>query len=248
MGHKVHPKVFRLNTVFTWDSKWFARGRQFVTQLQEDVELRAFLRKALKDSGLNEIAIERTPKHVNITLRAAKPGVIIGRQGAGIEDLKKKLMLEFYRGRRVVLNLNVQEVANPALAASVVGQQIAQELEKRMPFRRSMKMAIERVMKAGAKGVKFTVSGRLNGAEIARTETLSQGSIPLHNLRADIDFARERANTMYGVIGIKVWIYRGDVFDGEQRTEPAAQSAEGGRERRDDRRGGRRPAPGQFRK
>lgn len=248
MGHKVHPKVFRLNTVFTWDSKWFARGRQFVTQLQEDVELRVFLRKALKDSGLNEIAIERTPKHVNITLRAAKPGVIIGRQGAGIEDLKKKLMLEFYRGRRVTLNLNVQEVANPALAASVVGQQIAQELEKRMPFRRSMKMAIERVMKAGAKGVKFTVSGRLNGAEIARTETLSQGSIPLHNLRADIDFARERANTVYGVIGIKVWIYRGDVFDGEQRTEPAAQSAEGGRERRDDRRGGRRPGANQFRK
>lgn len=245
MGHKVHPKVFRLNTVFTWDSKWFARGRQFVKQLQEDTELRVFLRKALKDAGLNDIGIERTPKHVTITLRAAKPGVVIGRQGAGIEDLKKKLMLNFYRGRRVTLNLNVQEIANPSLAASVVGQQIAQELEKRMPFRRSMKMTIERVMKSGAKGVKLTVSGRLNGSEIARTETLSQGSIPLHNLRADIDFARERANTVYGVIGVKVWIYRGDVFEGEERTEPAAQSAEhGGRDRQNDRRGGRRSAPG----
>lgn len=249
MGHKVHPKVFRLNTVFTWDSKWFARGRQFVTQLQEDVELRTFLRKALKDSGLNDIAIERTPKHVTITLRAAKPGVIIGRQGAGIEDLKKKLMLTFYRGRRVTLHLNVQEVPNPSLASSVVGQQIAQELERRMPFRRSMKMAIERVMKSGAKGVKITVSGRLNGAEIARTETLSQGSIPLHNLRADIDFARERANTVYGVIGIKVWIYRGDVFEGEQRAESFAQSAEhGGRDRQGDRRGGRRAGGSPFRK
>lgn len=226
MGHKVHPKVFRLNTVFTWDSKWFARGRQFVAQLQEDVELRMFLRKELKSAGLNDISIERTPKHVTVTLRAAKPGVIIGRQGAGIEELKKKLSVLFYSGRRVTLNLNVQEVANAALAASVVGQQIAQELEKRMPFRRSMKMAIERVMKAGAKGVKITVSGRLNGAEIARTETLSQGSIPLHNLRADIDFARERANTLYGVIGIKMWIYRGDVFGNAARTDATQQSAE----------------------
>ncbi len=242
MGHKVHPKVFRLNTVFTWDSKWFARGRQFVAQLQEDVEIRTFLRAAIKDAGLNDIAIERTPKQVVITLRAAKPGVIIGRQGAGIEDLKKRLLAKFYRGRRVTLNVNVQEIANPSLAASVVGQQIAQELEKRMPFRRSMKMAIERVMKAGAKGVKITVSGRLNGAEIARTETLSQGSIPLHNLRADIDFARERANTVYGVIGIKMWIYRGDVFGTDhQRAEMIAPPTSERDHRSGDRRGGRRP-------
>ena len=239
MGHKVHPKVFRLNTVFTWDSKWFARGKQFIAQLQEDVELRDFLRKALKDSGLNDIAIERTPKHVTITLTAAKPGFIIGRQGAGIEDLKKKIMLQFYRGRRVTLNLNVHEIANPSLSAQVVGQQIAQDIEKRMPFRRSMKMSIERVMKSGGKGVKLTLSGRLNGAEIARTETLSQGSIPLHNLRADIDFARIRANTVYGVIGVKVWIYRGDVFEGEKRQEVSAEPAP--RQRDNRRPGGRRP-------
>lgn len=213
MGHKVNPKVFRLSTIFTWDSKWFARGGQFVNQLKEDTGLRTFLRKTLKDSGLAETIIERTPKHVTITMKAAKPGVIIGRQGAGIEELKKKILKNFYRGRRVTLNLNVSEVSEPNLNAEIIGQQIASDIERRLPFRRSMKMAIERVMKSGAKGIRLTVSGRLNGAEIARTETLSQGSVPLHNLRADINFARVRANTVYGVIGIKVWIYRGDVFE-----------------------------------
>ncbi len=225
MGHKVHPKAFRLNTVYTWDSKWFARGPQFVAQLEEDVELREFFRKTLKEAGINEVGIERTPKQLTITIHAAKPGVVIGRSGAGIEDLKKKIMKTFYRGRRVTLNLNVQEVPRPSMASQIVGEQIAQDIERRLPFRRSMKMAIERVMKAGAKGIKLTLSGRLNGSEIARTETLAQGSIPLHNLRADIDFARVRANTVYGVIGIKIWIYKGDVFEkGAQPVE--AQSAE----------------------
>jgi small subunit ribosomal protein S3 len=230
MGHKVHPKVFRLATIYTWDSKWFARGKHFVSQLQEDVELREFFRKELKDAGLNDVGIERTPKQLTITIHAAKPGFVIGRSGAGIEDLKKKILKTFYRGRRVTLNINVQELSRPNLASEIIGQQIAQDIERRLPFRRSMKMAIERVMKANAKGVKLTLSGRLNGAEIARTETIAQGSIPLHNLRADIDFARVRANTVYGVIGIKVWIYRGDVFEGEVKTE--AQSAEGSSERR----------------
>jgi small subunit ribosomal protein S3 len=244
MGHKVHPKVFRLSTIYTWDSKWFARGKNFVSQLQEDVEIREYLRKALKEAGINDINIERTPKQLTITVHAAKPGYVIGRSGAGIEDLKKKILKTFYRGRRVTLNINVQEISRPSLASEIIGQQIAQDIERRLPFRRSMKMAIERVMKAGAKGVKMTLSGRLNGAEIARTETLSQGSIPLHNLRADIDFARVRANTVYGVIGIKVWIYRGDVFEGEAR--PDMQSAEsenkGGRGGRDSR--GRAPSRG----
>ncbi|MBP9827621.1 30S ribosomal protein S3 [Patescibacteria group bacterium] len=213
MGHKVHPKVFRLSTIYTWDSKWFARGKQFVSQLQEDVELREFLRIALKDAGVSEINVERTPKNVTITIHAAKPGFVIGRAGAGIEELKKKIMKRFYSGRRVTLNINVQEIARPMLSAEVVGQQIAQEIERRMPFRRSMKMAIERVMKGGGRGVKLTLSGRLNGAEIARTETIANGSIPLHNLRADVDFARVRATTLQGVVGVKVWIYRGDVFD-----------------------------------
>lgn len=225
MGHKVNPKVFRLSTIYTWDSKWFARGKQFVASLKEDVNIREYLRKALRDVGLDSIGIDRTPKRVTVTIRAAKPGVIIGRAGAGIEDLKKKMVKEFYRGQRVTLNINVEEVTRPALSAQIVGEQIGKEIEQRLPFRRSMKMAIERVMKGGARGVKLTLSGRLNGSEIARTETIAQGSIPLHNLRADIDFARIRANTIFGVIGVKVWIYRGDVFTAAApaQTESAEQ-------------------------
>jgi small subunit ribosomal protein S3 len=225
MGHKVNPKVFRLSTIYSWDSKWFSRGKQFVSSLREDVSIREFIRKSLRDVGLDAIVIDRTPKRLTITIRAAKPGVIIGRAGAGIEELKKKIMREFYRGQRVTLNITVEEVTRPALSAQITGEQIARDIEQRLPFRRSMKMAIERVLKGGARGVKLTLSGRLNGAEIARTETIAQGSIPLHNLRADIDFARVRANTMFGVIGIKVWIYRGDVFHAEAPVI-SAESAE----------------------
>lgn len=226
MGHKVNPKVFRLSTIYTWDSKWFARGKQFVSSLREDVNIREYLRKALRDVGLDSIGIDRTPKRVTITIRAAKPGVIIGRAGAGIEELKKKLSKEFYRGQRVTLNINVEEVTRPTMSAQIIGDQIAREIEQRLPFRRSMKMAIERVMKGGAKGVKLTLSGRLNGSEIARTETIANGSIPLHNLRADIDFARVRANTIFGVIGVKVWIYRGDVFNAPAEAQAQTESAE----------------------
>jgi small subunit ribosomal protein S3 len=182
--------------------------------------------KELKGAGIADVVIERTPKHVSIFIHAGKPGVIIGRQGAGIEELKKKVLTTFFRGRRVTLHLNVAEVGNPSLNAKLVGEQIASDIEKRLPFRRSMKSSIERVMKSGAKGVKITLSGRLNGAEIARTETLSQGSVPLHNLRADIDFARVRANTVFGVIGIKMWIYKGDVFESASQGEAAETDAE----------------------
>lgn len=234
MGNKVHPKAFRLSTIYGWESKWFASGKNYVTALSEDVRIRDFLRKQLRDAGVDKIEIERTPKHVTVAVYAAKPGFVIGRAGAGIEELKKKIVSNFFRGRRVTLAINVHEIARPALSAEVVGQGIARELEQRMPFRRSMKMAIERVMKGGAKGVKMTLAGRLNGAEIARTETLSQGSIPLHNLRADIDFARVRATTLQGVIGIKVWIYRGEVFGGEVKIEEAP---------REERRAPRGPRP-----
>ncbi len=213
MGRKIHPKLFRLSTIYKWDSKWFAPRRRYVGALQEDVNLRRFLKRELKDASVEKVSIDRNANNINVTIFSAKPGFIIGRAGAGIEELKKKIAKKFYRGRRIVVNINIQEVANSALSARIVGQQVALEIEKRLPFRRSMKMAIERVMKAGAKGVKIQVAGRLNGAEIARTERISDGSIPLHNLRADIDFARVPANTIYGVIGIKVWIYKGEVFD-----------------------------------
>ena len=216
MGQKIHPKLFRLQTIYKWESKWFAPRKNYVSFLEEDVNLRSFLKKQLKDASVDRIAINRNANDVTITIHSAKPGFIIGRSGSGIEELKKELKKQFYRGTRTNISINVQEISQPALSAAITGQQVAQEIEKRMPFRRSMKMAMERVMKAGAKGVKITVGGRLNGADIARTETVSQGSIPLHNLRADVDFARIRANTIWGVIGVKVWIYRGEVFEGQE--------------------------------
>ncbi len=220
MGQKINPKLFRLATIFDWDSKWFASGQKYIDSLKEDVGLRAFIEKELKDASVDRVLIDRNANNINITIYSAKPGFIIGRAGAGIEELKRKIMKRFYRGRRIVINLNIKEVSQPALSSKIVGQQIAQEIEKRLPFRRSMKMAIERVMKAGAKGVKVTVGGRLNGAEISRSETISDGSIPLHTLRANIDFARIRANTIYGVIGVRVWIYKGEVFEKKEEKKP----------------------------
>lgn len=215
MGTKIHPKVFRLATIYSWDSKWFAKQKDYIPFLKADVQLREFLMTTLRDASVDSIIIDRNANQINVTIHSAKPGFIIGRQGAGIEDLKKKIMQKFYRGKRVQINLNIQEVSQPSLSARITGLQIATEIEKRLPFRRSMKMAAERVMKSGAKGVKITISGRLNGAEIARSETISKGSIPLHNLRADINFARIEARTIYGRIGIKVWIYRDEVFNKE---------------------------------
>jgi len=219
MGKKVNPIALRLGGVRTWNAIWFAQ-KTFKAFLQEDVRMRVFLKKALKEALVDHIDIERARQNITVTIHTAKPGVVIGRAGAGIEDLTKKLKAEFFRGRRVNLSLNVKEVMHPSLSAQVIGQQIAADIEKRMPFRRVMKMSMERVMKSGALGVKVTLSGRLNGAEIARTETLAIGKIPLHNLRADIDFAPVTAYTIYGTIGIKVWIYRGEVF--EKKEEKAA--------------------------
>jgi len=218
MGTKVNPHVYRLATVHTSDAKWFARGEKFKKFLQEDVKVRAFLMGKLKEAAVDHIEFERTNQNLNIIVHTAKPGVVIGRAGAGAEDLKKAIKNEFYRGRRVAVNLNVVEVGKPNLSAAIVAQAIAADLEKRMPFRRVMKMAIERVLKAGGEGVRVKVGGRLNGAEIARTEMLASGKIPLQTLRADIDFARATAFTIFGAIGVKVWIYRGEVFE-EKKVE-----------------------------
>lgn len=212
MGHKVHPKIFRLAIMRNWDARWFTR-EHFTSFLQEDVKIRSFLLKELKEAFVNHVEIERTRQSLTITIYAAKPGFIIGRAGAGIEELKKKMKIRFFRGKRISFQLNVKEIQQPSLFARIVAQQMAFDLEKRLPFRRSMKQTIERVMKTGALGVKVAVAGRLNGAEIARTERLSQGKIPMHNLRSDIDFARVTASTTYGAIGIKVWINRGEIFE-----------------------------------
>ncbi len=218
MGKKTHPVAFRLAVNRGHHAHWFA-DKDFQSFLRDDVRVRAFLLKELREALVDRVMIERSRQILSITIHAAKPGIVIGRAGAGIEELKKKLKKNFFQGRRTTINLNVKELEKPALSSRVTALQIATDIEKRMPFRRIMKMAIERAMKGGAEGIKMTLSGRLNGAEIARTETLAQGKIPLHNLRADIDFASLPARTIYGAIGVKVWINRGEVFEEKKVTE-----------------------------
>ncbi len=213
MGHKVHPKSFRLGTTITWPSRWFARDEAYRKLLRQDLEIRDFLKKRLMDGQVSEITIERSRGTMSVTIHSGKPGFVIGRSAAGIEDIRKKLIGEFFRGKKVALRLDVVEVPKANLNARIVAEQVAQELERRMPFRRVLKMSIERVKKSGALGVKIAVSGRLNGAEIARREWLGWGKIPLTSLRADIDYAQVTARTMAGAIGVKTWIYRGDVFE-----------------------------------
>jgi len=226
MGHKVHPRIFRIGTLYQWNSRWFSR-RDFASFLRQDMEIKKFLKKELKEAAVSQVDIERSPSTTTIIIYSAKPGVIIGRGGQGIEELKKKVRRECLKNTKATLNINIKEITDPNLHAELIVQQIAVDIEKRLPFRRAMKQAIGRVEKSNAKGVKIQVSGRLNGAEIARQEKLTSGSLPLHTLRADIDYARGVARTTYGAIGIKVWIYRGEVFqkNAEKEKEKAPATA-----------------------
>ena len=233
MGHKVNPKSFRIGTTTTWPSRWFARDAAYRSQLKQDLEIRDFFKAALKEAAVNAILIDRQRGSLSITISTAKPGVVIGRGGAGIEDLKKKFLRKFFSGKKTQFQLNISEVAKPTLESAIVVQQVIQDLERRMPFRRVLKMAIERVKKAGALGVKIAVSGRLNGAEIARREWLGWGKIPLTNLRADIDYTQDFAMTMAGTVGVKVWIYRGDIFEQDRLSQ--YQPTTPTRDRRNDR-------------
>ena len=217
MGHKVNPKIFRMGVIRTWQSRWFASGQKFIQNIQEDLRTRRFLTKELREAGIDRIETERSARKINVNIFTAKPGIVIGRGGSGVEVLKKKIHDKFLKKYKLnEINLNVTEIDRPNLSAQVVMQSMTLELEKRMPFRRVMKQAIGRVERAGALGIKIIVGGRLNGAEIARTEMLSSGKVPLHTLRADIDYARGFARTTYGAIGVKVWIYRGEVFKKEE--------------------------------
>lgn len=230
MGQKVHPKIFRLNINKTWDSKWFAGKQDFASYLKQDVGIRKFIFTKLKDAGVARVEIERAANAVTVNVFAAKPGIVIGRGGQGAEDLKKQvhnnfLKDAFSRKRNIKsLNINILEVERAGLESALIAQSVAADLEKRIPFRRAVKQAIGRAEKAGAKGIKVIVSGRLNGAEIARRETFFSGKIPLHTLRADIDYSRIAAQTIYGKIGVKVWIYRGEVFEKKEKNI-AAQPA-----------------------
>ncbi len=251
MGHKVHPVIFRMGMTTTWPSRWFARKDQYSAQLKQDVEMREFFTKSLKDAAVKRVEIERSRGVIRIAILSAKPGLVIGRSGTGIEELKKKLMKQFFpmQAKTLQVHLTVQEIMKPSLEAALVAQGVVSDLERRMQFRRILKMTIERVKKAGALGVKIAVSGRLNGAEIARREWLGWGKIPLTNLRADIDYSAISAQTMAGTIGVKVWIYRGDVFDKDRLSQYQPTTPERSRgERRDlghsDGRGPRRDAGG----
>ncbi|MFA5021637.1 MAG: 30S ribosomal protein S3 [Patescibacteria group bacterium] len=210
MGHKVHPKIFRIGTLYGWNSKWFSR-KDYSKFLRQDILIKKFLAKELKDAAVAQIDIERSATVTTVIIHSAKPGVIIGRGGQGVEDLKKKIKAKFLDPKSS-LNINIKEVSNPNLVSELIVQAIIADIEKRIPYRRAMKQAIGKVEKANAKGIKVIISGRLNGAEIARTETLTSGSLPLHTLRADIDYSRGVARTTYGAIGVKVWIYKGQVF------------------------------------
>jgi small subunit ribosomal protein S3 len=223
MGHKVHPKIHRTQVIYTWDSRWFSKG-EYAKFSQEDIRIREFLIKKFADAHIDSIGVERGPNNMTITILAAKPGMIIGRGGQGLDVVRKEIERKFLK-MSLKVKLNIQEVRSPALSAQVVAQTIASDLERRIPFRRVMKQSIERVMKAGAVGVKICVAGRLNGAEIARTEKMAAGSVPLITLRSDVDYAVVAAYTLYGKIGIKVWVCHGEVFGRKDKFAVEAPAA-----------------------
>ncbi len=231
MGQKTHPKGLRLGIIRTWDSRWYAEKKQYVALLQEDLLIRKFIRSKLKNAAISTIEIERTANRIKVIVHTAKPGIVIGRSGAGVDrlkadlemlvnkDVQKKLKVE-RKGKdntEKQVQISVQEVFQPELDGFLVAENIAFQIAKRISFRRAMKQSVMRSMRAGAKGIKVMVSGRLGGAEIARHEGYKEGKIPLHTLRADIDYGFTESVTPYGQIGVKVWIYKGDVMEERRR-------------------------------
>ncbi|WP_373355634.1 30S ribosomal protein S3 [Pseudoroseicyclus sp. CXY001] len=209
MGNKVNPVGMRLQVNRTWDSRWYANTKDFGDLLLEDIRIKEFIKKECKQAGISRVIIERPHRKCRVTIHAARPGVIIGKKGADIETLRKKLS----NLTDSELHLNIVEVRKPELDAALVGESIAQQLERRVGFRRAMKRAVQNAMRMGALGIRVNLSGRLGGAEIARTEWTRDGRVPLHTLRADIDYALSEAMTPYGIIGIKVWIFKGEIME-----------------------------------
>ena len=221
MGQKVHPVGIRLGIASDWNSKWYADSKQFPDFLEIDLNVRTFLRKKLAHASVSRIQIERPARTAHITIHTARPGVVIGKKGEDIEALRKQVsqMMD------IPVHINIEEVRKPELDAQLVAESVAQQLERRIMFRRAMKRAVTNAMRLGAQGIKIYVSGRLNGAEIARSEWYREGRVPLHTLRADINYGLAEAVTTYGVIGIKVWIFKGEVFDFEKQGEADKASA-----------------------
>ena len=231
MGQKIHPVGFRLAVTKDWSSKWFAKNNEFANVLKQDIDARKYLQKHLANASVGRVVIERPAKSARITIHSARPGVVIGQKGAGIEELKRDV--EKLLG--VAVHVNIEEIRKPELDAQLIADGIAQQLEKRVQFRRAMKRAMQNAMRAGAKGIKIMTSGRLNGADIARSEWYREGRVPLHTLRADVDYATSEALTTYGIIGLKVWVYKGEMGQVQVQTEQREN-------RRNNRKGGRNAA------
>ncbi|PCJ84971.1 MAG: 30S ribosomal protein S3 [Thiotrichaceae bacterium] len=228
MGQKVHPVGMRLGISADWNAKWYASKKDFPNLLNADIQVREYLRKKLANANVSRIQIERPTGSANITIHTARPGVVIGKKGADIEVLRKEVSKII--GLHVnSVKVNIEEIRKPELDAKLVAESIAQQLERRVMFRRAMKRSIQNTMRMGAQGIKIKIGGRLNGAEIARSEMYSEGRVPLHTLRADIDYGTHEALTTYGILGIKVWIYKGEVFDlyKEQETKDATKAGAG---------------------
>lgn len=219
MGQKVNPIGLRVGIIRDWEGRWFARKKDYADLVLEDVKIRKYIKKRLYASGIAKVEIERAANRVKVTIHTARPGMVIGRQGNEVENIRKEL--EKVSGKQV--QLNIAEVKTPELNAQLVAENIAFQLERRTSFRRAMKQSITRTMRFGAQGIKVVVSGRLMGAEIARTEGYSEGKVPLHTLRADIDYGFAEANTTYGKIGVKVWIYKGEILQARKRVSVKAE-------------------------
>jgi small subunit ribosomal protein S3 len=216
MGQKVHPTGFRLGIATDWTSKWYAEGSEYAEFLNSDLEIRKYLKKKLSQASVSRIQIDRPAKSAFVVIHTARPGIVIGKKGEDVEALRQEI------AKRMGLNINnvkinIEEIRKPEIDAQLVSESVAQQLERRIMFRRAMKRAVSNAMRLGALGVKIHVSGRLNGAEIARAEWYREGRVPLHTLRADIDYGFAEAETTYGIIGIKTWIFKGEVFDLESK-------------------------------
>ena len=241
MGQKIHPIGFRLAVTRNWGSKWYADDKDFSGMLASDIRVREYLKKKLKQASVGRVVIERPAKNARITIYSARPGIVIGKRGEDIEGLKADLQ----RLMGVPVHVNIEEVRKPEIDAQLIADSISQQLEKRIMFRRAMKRAMQNAMRLGAQGIKIMSAGRLNGIEIARTEWYREGRVPLHTLRADIDYATSEAKTTYGVIGVKVWVYKGDTLgrnDAPALAEPRAEEERRPRGPRRDARPGERPA------
>ena len=238
MGQKIHPTGFRLAVSRNWASRWYAGNKDFAGKLAEDLQVREFLKKRLKNASVGRVLIERPAKNARITIYSARPGVVIGKKGEDIERLK----VELTKMLGVPVHVNIEEIRKPEVDAQLIADSITQQLEKRIMFRRAMKRAMQNAMRLGAQGIKIMSAGRLNGAEIARTEWYREGRVPLHTLRADVDYGTSEAQTTYGIIGVKVWVYKGDTLGRGEVPETTEKEAAGNE--REDRRGRRPGRPG----